>query len=189
MAGSHLRWGVYEDMVNKVWPQCSEQERRNLWFIMRRDLGGYWRPDGWRGYEPNPHGEGLWRADENGFAIDPNDPDGKPKQVIHDLTPWMYFRQVLARFDPDNQFAVTIPVHNADELDGVLQFTPAATIISRPSIPRTVEKYNAWTSDTASVTVRAYRWQGEYRIDWSRRCAEEKIKKVENIVIPDEGTM
>ena len=43
MAGSHLRWSVYEDMVNKVWPQCSEQERRNMWFIMRRDLGSWWR--------------------------------------------------------------------------------------------------------------------------------------------------
>ena len=41
MAGSHLRWSVYEDMVNRVWPQCSEQERRNLWLVMRRDLGSW----------------------------------------------------------------------------------------------------------------------------------------------------
>ena len=189
MAGSHLRWSVYEDMVNKVWPQCSEQERRNLWLIMRRDLGVLWRPTGWNRYEPNPHGEGLWRADENGFAIDRDDPDGNPKQAIFDLPPWRYFRQVLARFDPENQYAVTMAVHNAEELDGVLRLTPAATIISQPKIPRTAAKYDAWQSATATLTVRAYKWQNEYYIDWTRRCDETRITKVEQLNIPDDGTM
>jgi len=101
----------------------------------------------------------------------------------------MYFRQVLARFDPDNQYAVSIAVHNAEELDSVLRLTPAATIISCPKIPRTAAKYDAWHSDTATVTVRAYKWQDEYRIDWNRRCDETAIVKTEKITIPDEGTM
>ena len=190
MAGSHLRWSVYEDMVNKVWPQCSEQERRNIWFIMRRDLGSWWRPAGWSGFDmATAHGEGAWKADNEGYAIDRDDPDGYPKQVITDLTPWMYFRQVLARFDPENQYEVTLPVHNAEELDGVLRFTPAATIISRPSIPLTKEKYDAWTSDTATVVVRAYKWNDAYFIDWSRRCDPDRITKAESIVIPDTGKM
>ena len=60
MAGSHLRWNVYEDMVNRVWPQADEQERRNMWLIMRRDLGTYWRPDGWNGHSHmKDKGEGV----------------------------------------------------------------------------------------------------------------------------------
>jgi hypothetical protein len=187
MAGSHLRWSVYEDMVNKVWPQCSEQERRNLWYIMRRDLGSYWRPDGWSGYG-EAHGEGEWKP-LKGYTIDREDADGKPVAYIIDETPWMYFRQVLARFDPENQYAVTMAVHNAEELDGVLRLTPAATIISQPKIPRTAAKYDAWHSDTATVTVRAYKWQNELRIDWTRRCGPDRITKVEKIEIPDNGTM
>ena len=162
MAGSHLRWSVYEDMVNRVWPQCSEQERRNIHYVMERDFGTYWR-----------NSEGDW----------------KPESEIFDETPWMYFRQVLARFDPENQYAVTMHVHNAEELDSVLRLTPAATIISMPKIPRTKEKYDAWQSDTATVTIRAYKWQNEYRIDWNRRCDESRITKVEQITIPDDGTM
>lgn len=108
MAGSHLRWSVYEDMVNKVWPQCTEQERKNIWFIMRRDLGGYWRPDGWSGFDrTTAHGEGEWKpaaavltySDDNRYD---------PAKCITDLTPWTYFRKVLARFDPQNQYAVTL---------------------------------------------------------------------------------
>ena len=73
MAGSHLRWSVYEDMVNRVWPQCSEQERRNLWLIMRRDLGRYWRPDGWSSFDlANAHGEGDWKP-LKGYTIDRED--------------------------------------------------------------------------------------------------------------------
>lgn len=145
MAGSHLRWSVYEDMVNRVWPQCSEQERRNIHYIMERDFGTYWR-----------NSDGSWKSESD----------------IFDKTPFEYFRQVLARFDPENQYAVTMAVHNAEELDSVIFFTPAASVISRPSIPHTVEEYDAWHSDTATVTVRAYKWQEEYYIDWSRRCDE-----------------
>jgi len=175
MSGSHLRWNVYEDMVNKVWPQCSEQERRNIWLIMRRDLGSWWRPDGWSGSDlATAHGEGEWKP-LKGHTIDREDADGKPVAYIIDETPWMYFRQVMARFDPENQYAVTMPVHNAEELDSVLRLTPAATIISCPKIPRTAAKYAAWQSDTATVIVRAYKWQEEYYIDWSRRCDPDRI--------------
>lgn len=195
MSGSHLRWSVYEDMVNKVWPQCSEQERRNLWLVMRRDLGSYWRPDGWSGFDlANAHGEGEWKPtmdDVRGNMDDVSQPSAITHQpsYITDTTPWMYFRQVLARFDPENQYAVTMAVHNAEELDGVLRLTPAATIISQPKIPRTAAKYDAWQSDTATVTVCAYKWQNEYHIDWDRRCDESRITKVEQITIPDDGTM
>jgi len=68
-----------------------------------------------------------------------------------------------------------MPVHNAEELDSVLRLTPAATIISCPKIPRTAAKYAAWQSDTATVIVRAYKWQEEYYIDWSRRCDPDRI--------------
>lgn len=183
MAGSHLRWSVYEDMVNKVWPQCSEQERSNLWFIMRRDLGSWWRPDGWSGFDlANAHGEGEWKP-LKGHVIDREDADGKPVAYIMDETPWMYFRQVLARFDPENQYAVTMAVHNAEELDSVLRLTPAATIIKMPKIPRTAATYDAWQSATATVIVRAYKWQGEYYINWSRRCDKSRITKVEQMTI------
>lgn len=36
--GSHLRWEVYEDMVNKVFPQLNEQERDNIYHIAKRNL-------------------------------------------------------------------------------------------------------------------------------------------------------
>ena len=194
MAGSHLRWSVYEDMVNKVWPQCSEQDRRNIWFTMRRDLGSYWRPDGWSGFDrATAHGEGEWKPAAAVLTYS-DDPTYDPAKCITDLTPWNYFRQVLARFDPENQYAVTMPVHNAEELDGVVFSAPAASVISRPSIPHTIEEYDAWQSDTATVTVRAYKWQDlngkdAYFIDWCRRCDPDRIAKVEKIEIPDDGTM
>ena len=189
MNGSHLRWSVYEDMVNKVWPQCSEQERRNLWLIMRRDLGWWWRPDGWSGFDfANAHGEGEWRPAAAVLTYS-DDMRYDEAKVITDITPWMYFRQVLARFDPENQYAVTMHVHNAEELDDVLRLTPAATIISQPKIPRTKKKHNAWQSATVTVTVRAYKWQEKYYIDWTRRCDESRIAKVEQITIPNDGTM
>lgn len=188
MAGSHIRWKVYEYMVNKVWPQCSEQDRRNLWFVMYRDFGDYWRPDGWhRLNHEDPHGEGPWKADDDkGYATDA---DGSRKQVIFDTTPWMFFRKVLARFDPENQYAVTIRVHNAEELDEVLRLTPAASIILRPSVPLTKKGYAGWYSSTATITVRAYQWQGEFRIDWGRRCAPDRIIEIKGLNIPDDGTM
>lgn len=189
MAGSHLRWNVYEDMVNKVWPQADEQERRNMFLIMRRDLGTYWRPDGWPGHKlMREKGEGAWKADDEGYAIGCTDPDGNPFKAIHDLTPWMYFRQVLARFDPDNQWAVTMRVRNDEELDSVLRLTPKASIIKQPSLAH-IRKSDKWESDTTTVTVRVYRWQDEYRIDWSRRCADDSIVSIEKLEIPDNGTM
>lgn len=164
MCGSHLRWSAYQDMVNKVWPQCSEGERKNIFTIMRREFGYWWRPAGWRA-EPPTTDEGAWKSESE----------------IFDKTPWMYFRQVLARFNPDNQFAVTLPVKTSAELDNMLKLTPPATIISIPRTPRTAKAYDEWKSDTATITVRAYKWQGEYYIDWTRRCAEDRIAKVEKL--------
>ena len=188
MSGSNVRWSVYKDMVNRVWPACSEQERRNMWLIMRRDLGSWWRPDWWCGFDlANAHGEGEWKPASSMLTYS-DDKRYDPAKVITDLTPWMYFRQVLARFDPENQYAVTMHVHNQDELDNVLRFAPAATVISHPPIPRT-KKGLGWQSDTATVTVRAYKWQNEYRIDWDRRCAEDVIVKAEKLEIQDTGEM
>ena len=186
MAGSHLRWSVYEDMVNKVWPQCSEQERRNLWLIMRRDLGTYWRPDGWRCRDKDfdTIGDGPWKK-----AIDYKDPEWSNKDCIFDLTPWTYFRQVLARFDPENQYAVTIAVETEDELDDVLRFTPKATIISCPNLVTAKGCVPMFDLTSAPLTVRAYKWQNELRIDWTRRCDELRITKAERLTIPDDGTM
>ena len=189
MAGSHLRWSVYEDMVNKVWPQCSEQERRNLWLIMRRDLGSYWRPDEWSGFDlTTAHGEGEWKPAAAVLTYS-DDKSYDPAKVITDLTPWMYFRQVLARFDPENQYAVTMAVETEDELDDVLRFTPKATIISCPNLVTAKGCVPRFDLTSAPLTVRAYKWQNEYRIDWSRRCDESRITKVEQITIPDDGTM
>ena len=187
MAGSHLRWSVYEDMVNKVWPQCSEQERRNIWFIMRRDLGSYWRPDGWSGFDrATAHGEGEWKPAAAVLTYS-DDPTYDPTKCITDLTPWNYFRQVLARFDPENQYAVTMAVHNQKELDGIMRDRHMGHLIDWPKLShvRGVD----WESDTATVTVRAYKWQEEYYIDWTRRCDELRITKAERLNIPDDGTM
>ena len=192
MAGNHLRWSVYEDMVNKVWPQCSEQERRNIWLIMRRDLGSYWRPDGWSGFDPrNAHGEGEWKPAAAVLTYS-NDKRYDPAKCITDLTPWSYFRQVLARFDPENQYAVTMRVHNQKELDGILRDRHMGHLIDWPKLShvRGVD----WESDTTNVTVRTYKWQDlngkdAYFIDWCRRCDPDKITKIEKLEIPDEGTM
>lgn len=192
MAGSHLRWSVYEDMVNKVWPQCSEQERRNIWYIMRRDLGSYWRPDGWSGFDlRNAHGEGEWKPAAAVLTYS-DDKCYDPAKVITDITPWTYFRQVLARFDPENQYAVTMRVHNQKELDGILRDRHMGHLIDWPKLShvRGVD----WESDTTNVTVRTYKWQDlngkdAYFIDWCRRCDPDKITKIEKLEIPDEGTM
>ena len=189
MAGSHLRWSVYEDMVNKVWPQCSEQERRNLWFIMRRDLGSCWRPDGWSGFDiATAHGEGEWKPAAAVLTYS-DDKRYDPAKPITDLTPWMYFRQVLARFDPENQYAVTMAVETEDELDDVLRFTPKATIISCPTLITAKGCVPMFDLTSAPLTVRAYKWQDEYRIDWDRRCDENQITKAKRLTIPDDGTM
>lgn len=185
MAGSHLRWSVYEDMVNKVWPQCSEQERRNLWFIMRRDLGSCWRPDGWSGFDiATAHGEGEWKPAAAVLTYS-DDKRYDPAKVITDLTPWMYFRQVLARFDPENQYAVTMRYPDCNTLERILQTTPRASIISTPK-PSKVRRY---PMPLQPFIIRAYKWQDEYRIDWDRRCDENQITKAKRLTIPDDGTM
>jgi hypothetical protein len=185
MAGSHLRWSVYEDMVNKVWPQCSEQERRNLWLIMRRDLGSYWRPDEWSGFDlANAHGEGEWKP-AAGVLTYKDDKRYDTRKVITDLTPWMYFRQVLARFDPDNQWAVTLRTPDSDTLESMLRLTPKASIISTPT-PSKLRKY---PMPLRPLIVRAYRWQDECRISWSQRIAPDSIVKAEKLEIPDTGEM
>ena len=184
MQGSHLRWSAYEDMVNCVWPQCSEQERRCIFFIMRRDLGYWWRPEGFRGDDPNLRGEGLWLADDRGYAIDRTDPDAKPRQVITDLTPWMYFRQVLARFDPDRQYAVTLRADSRKLADRVYKDARQRGIL----IPRD-EDYSWRNPKSRTVTVRAYQWQQDYRIDWNKRCDPDRIVSVEKMEIPDTGEM
>ena len=173
MAGSHIRWGVYEDMVNRVWPQCDEQTRRNLHYVMRRDLGDYWRPDGWSGYKLPATGEGEWR----------------PEEEILDRTPWLYFRQVLARFDPDNQWAVTVAVHTQEELDANLRFLSQASIISCPTLYKAKGRVPTFDLNSAPLTVRAYRWQDDYRLDWHRRIAPDAIVKAEQLEIPDTGEM
>lgn len=189
MAGSHLRWSVYEDMVNKVWPQCSEQERRNLWLFMRRDLGSWWRPDGWSGFDlANAHGEGEWKPAAAVLTYS-DDKRYDPAKVITDLTPWMYFRQVLARFAPENQYAVTMAVETEDELDDVLRFTPKATIISCPNLVTAKGCVPRFDLTSAPLTVRAYKWKEEYFIDWSHRCDPDRITKAERLDIPDDGTM
>jgi hypothetical protein len=195
MAGSHLRWSVYEDMVNKVWPQCSERERRNIWFVMRRDLGTYWRPDGWSDFDMSTaHGEGEWKADDNGYAIDRSKPDDMPKQVIYDKTPWMYFRQVLARFDPENQYAVTLQTETNDEVESLLTGLGLAkqSIISTPTLMLSADgtRYD-WRLDTP-LTVRTYKWQDligndAYFIDWRRRCDPDKITKAVKLESPTTG--
>jgi hypothetical protein len=160
MAGSHLRWSVYEDMVNKVWPQCTEQERRNIHYIMERDFGTYWR-----------NSEGDW----------------KPESEIFDKTPFEYFRQVLARFDPDNQYAVTMKCKSSEDYQSFVRLAIFPAVCIRR--PYNLPKGDHWKSDTFEITVRTYKWQDEYRIDWNRRCAETSIVKIEKITIPDNGTM
>ena len=170
MAGSHLRWNVYEDMVNRVWPQADEQERRNMWLIMRRDLGMYWRPDGWNGYEHmQEKGDGPWRIE----VMDKTPPD------------WRMFRQVLARFNPDNQYRVEIKTPDSETLARMLETTPRASIISTPN-PSMARRY---PMPLNPLIVRTYKWQDEYRIDWSRRCAEDSIINIGKMDIPDDGTM
>lgn len=191
MAGSHLRWSVYEDMVNRVWPQCDEQERRNVFLIMRRDLGSYWRPDGWNGHSHmRDKGEGPWKPAAAVLTYS-DDPSYDPAKCITDLAPWTRFRQVLARFNPDEQYAVTMRVENSDALDQMLRLTPPAAIISQPS-QGDIRKFAAgkWPKGKPlMLSLRTYLWEGQYRIDWSRRCAEDLITNIEHLDIPDTGEM
>ena len=211
MAGSHLRWNVYEDMVNKVWPQCSEQERRNMWFVMRRDLGYCWRPDGWSGFDmATAHGEGEWKPAAAVLTYS-DDPTYDPAKCITDLTPWNYFRQVLTRFDPENQFAVTMdctveqesPFGDGDALFSQMMHDKAvqqATVMARAAMnmgilmPDNLIDRQQIEAERPSVTVRTYKWKDlngndAYFINWCRRCDPDKITKTEKMDIPDDGTM
>ena len=180
MAGSHLRWNVYEDMVNRVWPQCTEQERRSMWLVMRRDLGLCWRKH-WQGMDFDKPGEGEWRDD------------------ITDKTPWMYFRQVLARFNPENQYAVTLPIKSEDDLimsvNGLLGKDSIIDAPTRYVSHQGREMREAFDIKTHPyLTLRAYGWKDPngadaYFIDWRRRCDPERIAKVKKLDIPDDGTM
>lgn len=156
MTGSHNCWDVYEDMVDRVWPQCSEQDRRNMFLIMRRYLGSYWRPEGWQGLNYDKPGEGPWRED------------------IFDRTPWEYFRKVLARFDPDNQYEVTMKVTTRE----------AREELQRMGLAKSASK--------GTFRIRAYRWPGPdgspaYFIDWHRRCDPAAIVMTEKLTIHDTG--
>ena len=188
MAGSHVRWSVYEDMVNKVWPQCSEQERKNIWYIMRRDLGMHWRPDRWSGYS-NLHGEGDWLPTKDSLA-----PSASlaPSSYIIDETPWTYFRQVLARFDPENQYAVEIETRTDEELEESLNGLLKSAIISTPTLMVSADRQRyGWKRDKPLV-VRAYKWKDPngkdaYFTSWLNRCNPERIVKVERLEITDTG--
>lgn len=173
MSGSHIRWSVYEDMVNKVWPQCDEQTRRNMHYIMRRDLGRLWRPTGWSGYKLPVTGDGEWR----------------PEEEINDTTAWLRFRHVLARFDPDNQWAVTLRIPDCDTLDRNLRFTPKASIISCPNLLKAKGCVPTFDLSSAPFTIRAYYWQNDYRMDWNRRIDPDYIVKAERLKIPDTREM
>ena len=196
MAGSHLRWSVYEDMVNRVWPQASEQERRNMFLIMRRDLGSYWRPDGWNGHSHiQEKGEGEWLPTEPDMSdigdtrlIDcMGEYPKRGGRWITDKTPWMYFRQVLARYNPDNQYTVTMRLEDSKQLESMLRLTPWVSFIEQPAtrlLRRDIKE-----KGEATISVRTYKWQDEYYIDWSRHCTDDNITKIEKLEIRDEGTM
>ena len=182
MQGSHLRWSAYEDMVNRVWPQCTEQERRNIFLIMRRDLGSWWRPKGFRGDDPNLRGEGAWKADDQGYAIDCEDADGQPVKAITDLKPWMYFRRVLARFNPDAQYAVTMRADSRKLSDAVWKDARQRGILVARD-----DDYNSYRNPKGrTVTVRTYQWQQDYRIDWDKRCDQDRIVSVEPLIMNNE---
>lgn len=110
MSGSHLRWSIYEDMVNKIYPQLTSNERECIFAYAKRDLS--WHFNG-----------------ENSHL---------------DETPRKMFLQMLARYNPANQFQI---------------------ILKKGREKRQI--------------VDAYLWDDLYYIDWSRYCAEEYIKSVQ----------
>ncbi len=69
---SHLRWDIYDMMVNDVWPQLNEAEREFIYAYVKRDLSWHF---------------------EGEFV---------------DKTPHEYFMQMLARYNPANQYRVTV---------------------------------------------------------------------------------
>jgi hypothetical protein len=62
-----------------------------------------------------------------------------------DDTAKSYFQQMLARYNPANQYKVSV------------------------------------AKDCVKKVVQAYMWNGEYYVNWARRCAREYIKKVEHL--------
>lgn len=52
MSGSHLRWGIYEDFVNLVYPQLNDDERKFIHYIATRDC--YWHFEG-KFVDKTPH--------------------------------------------------------------------------------------------------------------------------------------
>ena len=85
MHGSHLRWSIYEDFVDKVYPQLSDSERDFVYTYAKRDL------DHWNGKKP------------------------EELEYSSDKTPCKYFRQLLARFCPANQYIVTMKYKDGKE--------------------------------------------------------------------------
>jgi hypothetical protein len=93
----------------------------------------------------------------------------------------MYFRQVLARFDPDRQYAVTLRADSRKLADRVYKDARQRGIL----IPRD-EDYGWKNPKSRTVTVRAYQWQQDYRIDWDKRCDQDRIVSVEPLKMKNE---
>ncbi len=167
MSGSHLCWGVYEDMVNLVWPQCSEQERIAIFQIIRRDFGTYWRPEEWNGYrdaeKPITADDGPWRED------------------IFSKSEWMLFRQMLACYNPENQYKVTMRIRNKKDWNLASLFRSRLLYLPAAPVTKNGEKW-----DSVTAEVRAYLWEGEYRMSWDNRCDESMIEMIEKIKITKE---
>lgn len=73
MGKSHLRWDIYDMMVNDVYPQLNDNEREFIYTYLKRDTAWLWE---------NPNGL--------------------------DETPHQYWLQTLARYNPANQYVVTL---------------------------------------------------------------------------------
>lgn len=70
---SHLRWGIYQMMVDKVWQQLTDDERNAIFTYIKRD-------DSWH-----------FNKNLDRFEISRS-----------------YYLQMLARFNPANQFKITL---------------------------------------------------------------------------------
>lgn len=81
MGKSHLRWGIYDMMVNKVFPQLNEHERECVYTYLKRDTSWLW----------------------------------ERKSALDD-TPYEYWLQTLARFNPANQYLVTMKDEGGKEI-------------------------------------------------------------------------
>lgn len=70
---SHLRWGIYQMMVDRVWQQLTDDERNAIFTYIKRD--------------------DSWHFNSNLDRFE---------------TSRSYFLQMLARFNPANQFKITL---------------------------------------------------------------------------------